>query len=138
MPRKTVFSLIALVFATLLLAPTSTALAGNNDHRVKTRLSGTSLMSGSAKYRERTKKGTIEQRFSVQVEDGVPGAILNVDINGQMLGIIVLDDLGFGELQFRSAVFIDDPGDGEPIPTGFPKVLAGDLITVGDMTGVFN
>lgn len=134
--KKTICSLIALTFTILLMVPASPALAGNNDYRVRARMSGTTLMSGQAKYRERIKHGSVEQRFSVQVEDGTPGETVTVTLNGMTLGMIVLDPLGRGELQFRTNV--DDPGDGNPIPSGFPTVEVGDTISVGDISGSFN
>lgn len=134
--KKTICSLVALTFALMLLVPTSPALAGNNDFRVRARMSGATLMSGQAKYRERTKNGQVEQRFSVQVEDGTPGAMLTVTLNDLTIGTIVLNNLGMGELQFRTTV--DDPDDGSPIPSGFPTVQVGDTISVGDISGSFN
>lgn len=134
--KKTICSLVALVFTLMLMVPVSTALASNNDYKVRARMSGTTLMSGQAKYRERTKNNILEQRFSVQVEDGTPGATVTVKLNDLTLGTIVLDDFGMGELQFRTTV--DDPGDGSPIPSGFPKVLVGDTISVGDISGSFS
>lgn len=139
MLKKSLFSLVALMLTLTFIAPQPDAYAGNNDYRVRARMSGSTLMSGQANYRERTKKGVFEQRFNVQVEDGDPGASVVITLNGSMtIGTIVLDDFGFGELQLRTETFIDDPGDGSPIPTDFPTILIGDTVSVGPVSGVFD
>jgi hypothetical protein len=131
-------TLIAAAFGAALLAIlTLPAYAGSNDHRVRADLECGCLASGKADYRERDRKGRIEQRFSVEVEDAAPGEMWQVHVNDMLVGIIVTDEFGFGELQFRTAAFIDDPGDGNPIPDGFPTLLDGDSITVGPLAGSF-
>ena len=121
------------------IALQSAALArGSNDHRVEAELIGNTLASGKAKYRERLRNDdTLEQRFSVEVEDAEPGAMFQIFVNEMLVGTIVIDDLGMGELQYRTPAFIDDPGDGDPIPDGFPTLIDGDTITVGPLAGVF-
>jgi hypothetical protein len=126
---------LALVAVTAVSLST-TAIAGNQ-HRVRARMSGNTLASGKADYRERMRNGTLEQRFSVEVEDATPGDVMQININGTLFGTIVIDDLGVGELQYRTPAFIDDPGDGDPIPDGFPTLIAGDQISVGPLSGVF-
>ncbi|MCB9838727.1 MAG: hypothetical protein H6813_05260 [Phycisphaeraceae bacterium] len=112
---------------------------GLTDHRAEARFaSTTSLASGKAKYREKSNGTVIQQRFSVEVEDATPGDTLTVLVNGNMYGSVVVNDLGGAELQFRTAEFIDDPGDGDPIPTEFPRINPGDSISVGDMSATFN
>lgn len=110
---------------------------GGNDFRTRARLNGNTLASGKADYRERDRNGTVEQRFSVEVEDATPGAVMQIHVNDVLIGTIVIDDLGIGELQYRTAQFIDDPGDGDPIPDGFPTLIDGDTITVGPLAGTF-
>ena len=108
------------------------------EHRTEARFSSTtSLASGKAKYRERTQNNVIRQRFSVEVEDATPGDSLSVMIDGVMFGTIIVNDLGVGNLQFRTAEFIDNPGDGDPIPSEFPRIDPGAQITVGGMNGTF-
>jgi len=124
----------AMLFA--VVAPTQAA-AKRDDLRLRARMSGATLMSGKADYRERTRDNTLEQRFSVEVEDATPGETLEVRVNGALFGTITADDFGVAELQFRTAQFIDDPGDGTPIPTDFPRLAAGDTVTVGPISGAF-
>lgn len=119
-------------------SPRTGTVRGSLDHRTEARFSSnSSLASGKAKYRERTNGNTIQQRFSIEVEDATPGDALAVVINGNLYGMIVVNDLGMGELQFRTAEFIDDPGDGDPIPSEFPRIDPGAKISVGDMNGTF-
>lgn len=99
--------------------------------------SNKSLASGKAKYRERSRGKLIEQRFDIEVEDANPGDTLAVFVDGNMYGMMIVNDLGVAELQFRTAEFIDDPGDGTPIPTEFPRINPGASISVGDMNGTF-
>lgn len=112
--------------------------ANSNSYRVRAELSGPTLASGKADYRERQRGNVLEQRFSVEVEDFAPDTELAVHVNGMLFGTIITDAFGGGELQFRTAQFIDDPGDGSPIPTDFPRINAGDAITVGPISGSFD
>ena len=115
-----------------------TGARGLNDHRAEARFSSTtSLASGKAKYRERSNASVIQQRFSVEVEDATPGDSLTIMVNGNMYGTVIVNDLGGAELQFRTAEFIDDPGDGEPIPSEFPRIDPGATISVGNMSATF-
>jgi len=133
--RKSMFSLLAIVIAALWAAQVNAG--GNNNYRVRANLTGVGLASGQAVYRERQRNNIIEQRFSIEVEDAVPGTIMTVAVNGTVMGMIVINDLGVGELEYRTPQFIDDPGDGDPIPDGFPQLLAGDSVTVGTLSGTF-
>jgi len=109
----------------------------NSDYKLKARLFGDTTMSGKATYRERPRDGQIERRFKVQVEDGTPGAILAIHVNDYFAGMMQLNSLGRAEFQLRTAAFIDDPGDGQPIPADFPILIDEDVVTVGTMSGVF-
>jgi hypothetical protein len=135
---KKMLALVALVVAVVTVSINSEARAGGGDYRVRANLSGGTLASGKATYRDRVRGSTIEQRFQVNVEDGTPGDLVEIQINGSLFGTVVLNDLGAGEFSYRTVQFIDDPGDGDPIPTDFPRIEAGDVITVGVMSGTFN
>ncbi|MEC9372333.1 MAG: hypothetical protein VYC34_00745, partial [Planctomycetota bacterium] len=117
--------------------PSPAGAGGDERHEVRAELGGKSRASGKADYRDRMRRGTIEQRFSVEVEDAKPGETLEVHVNGALFGTMTVDDLGRAELQFRTAQFIDDPGDGTPIDMDFPRLLPGDTITVGGLAGTF-
>jgi len=135
MYRKLLFSV--LVIAALALMNVRAQAGGSTTHRVRAELTGNTAASGQADYRERMRKGVLEQRFSIEVEDAVPGDILAVAVNGTVVGMIVINDLGIGELEYRTPQFIDDPGDGDPIPDGFPHLVQGDVCTVGPLSGMF-
>jgi len=138
MLRKSLLSLVAVLALTVVLVQSSTyAVPGGNDHRVRARMEGPTIASGKAVYRERQRNNSIEQRFDVEVEDAVPGDVMQIHVNDLMIGTIVINDLGIGEFQLRTAQFIDDPGDGDPIPSGFPTLVEGDVVTVGPLSGVF-
>lgn len=86
-------------------------------------------------YRERTRNGQLTVRWKVQIEDFPPGAEVPVALNGTFVGNMFANNLGRAEIQFRTIV--DDPGDGEPLPEGFPRLVAGDTITVGDLSAQY-
>jgi hypothetical protein len=92
----------------------------------------------TVKYRERLKHGLLLRRFDVCVEDGFEGDAHDVYVNGDLVGTIVLDELGEGKLKLRTREFIDDPDDGSALPSDFPSLLPGDTVTVGSVTGVFS
>ncbi len=139
MNRTLSLALAGLASTVVVASASQFALAANsNSFRVRANLSGMTLASGSADYRERQRGNVLEQRFSVEVEDFAPDTELAVQVNGMLFGTIITDALGGGELQFRTAQFIDDPGDGTPLPTDFPHIAAGDSITVGPISGTFN
>lgn len=140
MHRRTLLSTLVLAVVAMLTIHTHAVAGGGNTswQRVRANLSGNTAASGKAVYRERLRNGALEQRFSVEVEDAAPGSIMQVHINGILFGTFVVNDLGIGELEYRTPAFIDDPGDGDPIPDGFPTLVDGDAITVGPLAGVFN
>jgi len=137
--KKLLVTVTAAIALTLVANPTP-ALAGGgggNDVRVEARFAGPGLTSGKAEYRERARNNTIQQRFKVEVEDATPGDEFAVSVNGLFIATIFADGLGRAEIQFRTASFIDDPGDGTPIGSEFPMLRAGDSVSVGKMTAVF-
>lgn len=129
---------IALCVAALAaLTVSSAALAGGGGRiRLQARMtSGNDLSQAKSVYQERVVGGSLNVRFKVEAEDFTPGADLPVAINGQLVGTAIVNDLGVAEIQFRSVV--DAPGDGQPLPSGFPRIKAGDSISVGSLTGTF-
>ena len=137
MLRNVVLSLLAVFTLTVCVPSSSFAIPGGVDHRVRARLDGDTPASGKAVYRERERNNQIEQRFDVEVEDATPGEIMQIHVNDLMVGTLVINELGVGEFQLRTAAFIDDEGDGDPIPSGFPTLVEGDTVTVGSLGGVF-
>ncbi len=131
--------LATVLSAAAVVAVTAPALAGGVDPiRVEARMSaGNDQAQAKARYRDRARGSTLEQRFDVEVEDFEPGAELLVTVNGMTVGTIFVNALGVGELQLRTAAFIDDPGDGDPIDTDFPRLQQGDSVSVGPLKGSF-
>jgi hypothetical protein len=105
-------------------------------YRVRGKLEADSPLGGNVKYLERFKKGRLMRRFKVQVEDGEPGELLEVFVNGVFVGEIVINDLDDGELELRTAAFIDGTDDGQPMPDSFPSLIPGDFVEVGPLSAV--
>lgn len=131
--------LVSLLSAAAVVAVTAPAIAGGVDPiRVEARMeAGNDQSQARARYRDRVRKNTLEQRFDVEVEDFEPGTELSVSVNGDHIGIIFVNDFGVGEMQLRTGAFIDDPGDGDPIDPDFPRIMPGDTVTVGPLSGSF-
>ncbi|MEZ6243106.1 MAG: hypothetical protein R3B57_08695 [Phycisphaerales bacterium] len=128
--------------ATLALAGVASVYAGGGGNpdqiRVEARMElGPDQAQAKARYRDRFRNGLLEQRFDVEAEDFEPGAELAVTVNGLTVGTIFANDLGVAEMQLRTAEFIDDPGDGSPIDSDFPRLMPGDVVVVGPLKGVF-
>jgi len=111
---------------------------GGDQTRVEARMeAGNDQAQAKARYRDRFRNGLLEQRFDVEAEDFEPGAELVVSVNGTTVGSIFVNDLGVAEMQLRTAEFIDDPGDGTPIDSDFPRLMQGDTVSVGPLSGTF-
>jgi len=80
-------------------------------------------------YEEETERTS----FEVEVTGGQPDATLDVAVNGVVVLSITLDSTGGGEFEFSSAP--EDPEE-QQLPTDFPVLGAGDIVAVGDLTGV--
>src|SRR5262245_803721 len=96
------------------------ALAGAK-HKAYARLFGPAPMKGKATYEQQKKQGQTFKKFKVQVENAGAFQTYPVAVNGEVVGTLTTNAGGVGKLQLRTAAFIDEPGDGEPIPNGFPK-----------------
>lgn len=131
--------LATILSAAAVVAVTAPAIAGGVDPiRVEARMTaGNDQAQAKARYQDRARRNTLEQRFDVEVEDFAPGSELVVTVNGLNVGTIFVNALGVGELQLRTAAFIDDPGDGNPIDTDFPRLQPGDTVSVGPLKGAF-
>ena len=98
--------------------------ARGSEVRLEARLSGMGPASGKADYRERTKNGQTQLRFSVQIEDAAPGTTFEILHNGQLVGTVATDGLGLADFNRRDTT--DDPG----IHGDVPQMSAGDQIEV--------
>jgi hypothetical protein len=132
----TLHGLIAMILA--ILALPSIASASDEDRlRVEARLFGPTPLKGKARYEERQRSNGLERRFKVEVERGVPGSVHTILVNGNNVGLVIINALGRGKFQLRTPEFIDSPGDGDPMPANFPNLTTGDTVNVGPISGVF-
>ena len=103
--------------------------------RLRGDFDGAGAASGKVEYRERFKSSAgLERRFKVEIEDASPNTNFQVRVNGQLVATVTTNGAGFVEFQYRTAAFIDDPGDGIPMPNSFPSLVDGDVVTVGSMS----
>lgn len=114
------------------LTDINTVASNNNDNRVELRadLEGDTLASGRARYRARSRGMLVRERFDVSIEDADPKTTYDILINGNLVGSLTTNSFGSAEVTFRSPS--DDPDD---IP-GTPSVEAGDVVTIGPISGV--
>ncbi|MFQ5413749.1 MAG: hypothetical protein ACE5E6_04745 [Phycisphaerae bacterium] len=88
-------------------------------------LSGDGVAQGVAEYKDAPDR----HKFEVEVWDFVPGTY-TVTLNGVVVGVIEVDALGLGELDY-------DSNDGT-FPADFPDATVGDVVSVDAVvTGVF-
>ncbi len=88
-----------------------------------------------AAYRERITSSQVTQKFKFEVEAFTPNADVPVLLNGVQVATAVVNATGGGEFEFAS--FDNNPGDEQPLPSGFPRLRAGDTITIGNLTATF-
>jgi len=113
--------------------PSNTA----NSNEIRLSASAGNETTGKMKsvYRERNQGATIRQVFKGQVEAFSAGAELSVSVNGMQVATLIVGPLGAGEFEFSSVD--DNPGDELPLPSGFPRLRAGDTVTIGNLTATY-
>lgn len=87
-------------------------------------------------YRERITTSQVTQKFKFEVEAFTPNAEVPVLLNGVQVATAVVNALGGGEFEYTS--FDNNPGNDLPLPSGFPRLRAGDTITIGNLTTTFH
>lgn len=136
--RKAALALLALVTMITISAPQSAQAGGDGEYRVRARMRTGTPFEGKSDYRERMRNNTLIQTFNVEVNGAQAGQSFEIHINGVLFGTIIANDLGSAELEFRTATVDDNPQDEEPpLPTDFPRINVGDVITVGTLTGTY-
>jgi hypothetical protein len=89
-----------------------------------------------ARYRERDRNGrAVRQSFDVEIKRAQPGQQFEVHVDGRSVGVITIGNLGIGKLELRRSP--DSPND-QPIPSDFPRLRTGAVITVGAMQGTLS
>lgn len=138
MLRKFAMAILAVVTMITLATPQEAMASGNGEYRLRARMRTGTAFEGKSDYRERMRGTTLVQTFHVEVNGAQPGAVFEIHVNGNLFGTIIANDLGSAELEFRTATVDDNPQDEEPpLPTDFPRLNPGDVITVGPLTGTY-
>lgn len=86
---------------------------------------------------ERDVQGDMFQRLIIKVRNADAGEVHQVMVNGDTVGEITIGENGRGRLELRTAEFIEDGDNAEPLPDAFPTLDTGDQITVGPLSGYF-
>lgn len=81
-----------------------------------------------AKYEE---KKNSRRKFDVEVENAVPGTQFVVVVAGRTIATITANSFGVAKLELRPT---PDDANELPIPSDFPRLKAGDVVQVGDMS----
>src|SRR5438552_12894192 len=135
MPRN-----LTLVKGTLAIAASlalATSAFADDSHKQKSiaRLFGSSTTKGWVQYDDHLHgQSDLTQRLRVHVERAAPDADMPVMINDIFIATVHTNGGGTGKLDLRSNP--KDPDD-PVLPAGFPRLDTGDMVTVGDTTGVF-
>lgn len=139
MLRKISLALLAAITMITIATPQEAmASGGGSEYRLRARMRTGTAFEGKSDYRERMRGTTLVQTFHVEVNGAQPGEMFEIHVNGNLFGTIVVNDLGSAELEFRTATVDDNPQDEEPpLPTDFPRLNPGDVITVGPLTGTY-
>jgi len=123
-----------IIAATVALLAVGTAWAGS-ELRLQTRLKGSRAaagqLSGKATFENRLDRA--RRKFSVEIERAKAGDMFDVMVSGVVVGTILVDNLGIGELDY------DDTADGndadQRFPRNFPELDGGEVVQVGPLTG---
>lgn len=91
-------------------------------------------ISGKVEFRQRFDKGGRRQ-FSAQIEGLEPGSMYDVMVAGIVVGKIVVDAAGVGDLNFDDnfEAGVDDPAT--QFPPNFPSLDGGERVEVGPLSG---
>ena len=111
--------------------------AGGNELRLEARIEADTSagdISGKVKFRQRFDQGSRRQ-FSAQIEGFEPGSMYDVMIAGSVVGKIVVDDTGVGDLNYDDNFEpgLDDPAS--QFPSNFPGLDGGESVEIGPLSG---
>ncbi|HPO92768.1 MAG TPA: hypothetical protein PL072_04775 [Phycisphaerales bacterium] len=131
------FSLAIVVAAMSLIAQPAQAAGGWNLRLLARMRTGTPL-EAKGDYRERLSGAVLIQKFNVEINGAAPNETLEVRINGNLFGTVTTNALGTAKIELVTQTVDDNPNDEEaPIPQDFPRLNAGDTISVGSLSGTF-
>ena len=131
--KKTVRKLLAGA-AMMAVLGSGIAFAGG-ELRTETRLRGhrstAGPMVGKAKFSNRVDQA--RRKFSVEIERGNPGEMFDVMVSGVVVGTVVIDSFGIGEIDYDDTA---GPADRDQrFPRIFPEIDGGEVVQVGPLTG---
>ena len=69
--------------------------------------------------------GTLVNEFEIEIENGKPGEIHAISIDGVPLGMLILDMDGEAELELGG-------DEGDEFPDGFPEPKEGSIVRIGN------
>lgn len=95
---------------------TSNVSAKPAETRLVAKLTGNTLASGGADWRQR---GNLT-KFKAEIEDAAPNTVYQIELNGASIGEFTTDGFGNAEKQWES---------------GAPMMKEGDKITIGPVSG---
>lgn len=124
------------VIAIAALGAISNARAGGTEIKLETSLIAPAVagdVSGKAKFENKLQEGL--RKFSIQVEGFVPGQMFDVTVKNQVVGKIVINTAGIGDINFDSnfEAGVDDPAT--MFPPNFPALEGGESIDIGPLNG---
>ncbi len=132
--RKPAILLIAVLTLGFGVLATSQTWAGSDETRLRGRLMApvdAGDVSGQAKFRDRDGR----RQFSAEIEGFVDGDIFDVMVSGVVVGKIVIEPDGIGDLNYDDNF---EPGVDDPatqFPANFPAIDGGELVQIDQLTG---
>ena len=117
-----------------LSAGSGLAFAGS-ELRLESRIRGPRQAAGpvTGKVSFRNRLDDVRRQFSVEVERGRPGEMFDVMISGVVVGTVIVNQFGTGELDYDDTADADD--NDLPFPRNFPELDGGEVVQVGPLTG---
>ena len=104
------------------------ALAGGIVTKLEARMNSGASLQGKAAYSNEQNGARSRRQFSVEVQGAAPGSTLGVLVNGSSFGAVSVNALGRGKFELVQGG--DNPGQG-----AIPAMKAGDVVTIGSMSG---
>ena len=75
-------------------------------------------------YKIKKKDGIVTKEFEVELENAEPGSIYSITLDRVLLGVLIIDGEGEGEIELGD--------DAEPFPETFPEPKEGSVVQIGD------
>jgi hypothetical protein len=87
---------------------------------------------GKFRYEEKSSGPRIDHRFEAKLNHLPPNTVLDLYVNDWWVGAVTSNSQGKVNLRMQFSV----RGDWEPVPSAFPTLQAGDVITIGTASAV--